>query len=156
MLAARKLVIRSSIVEQVSENELTSAHCLAVFEMVNAGLDIALLKLDGSYVNPSAEYVKGNLNSFVCDFIATDDKNRLRKKLRKEKVKLRNFYDGLTCNGLSLLQFAMKNNANSVGTYIVKRLSSNQLKRRFDLEWAGNNGHSSSVIADAIISRTGF
>ena len=32
----------------------------------------------------------------ICNFVAADDKGRLRKKLRNAKVKLRNIYDG--CN----------------------------------------------------------
>jgi hypothetical protein len=89
----------------------------------------------------------------ICNFVAADDKNRLRKKLRSSKVKLRNIYDGVACNGMSLLQFAMQKNAVEVGTYIVKRLPSGKLAKGVDLKWAGDNGFADSAITTAIKER---
>lgn len=89
----------------------------------------------------------------ICNFVQADDKGRLRKKLKTAKVKLRNIYDGVTCNGLNLLQFAMKSNAQNVGTYIVKRLPSNKLSGGEDLSWASANGFGDSEIAAAIKER---
>ena len=91
----------------------------------------------------------------ICNFVAADDKNRLRKKLRSSKVKLRNIYDGITCDGMSLLQFAMKRNAVNVGEYIVKRLPSGKLAKGLDLKWADENGFSDSAITTAIKERIG-
>ena len=91
----------------------------------------------------------------ICNFVAADDKNRLRKKLRSSKVKLRNIYDGVTCDGLNLLQFAMKKKANNVGEYIVKRLPTSKLSNGQDLNWANDNGFGGSAIVDAIKERAG-
>lgn len=91
----------------------------------------------------------------ICNFVAADDKNRLRKKLRSSKVKLRNIYDGVACNGMSLLQFAMQKNAVEVGGYIVKRLPSGKLAKGADLKWADENGFSDSAIVAAIKERIG-
>jgi len=92
----------------------------------------------------------------ICNFVAADDKNRLRKKLKSSKVKLRNIYDGVTCNGLSLLQFSMSKKANNVGKYIVKRLPGSKLKSGTDMNWATENGFSDSEIAAAIKKRAGL
>jgi len=91
----------------------------------------------------------------ICNFVAADDKNRLRKKLRSSKVKLRNIYDGIACNGMSLLQFAMQKNSVNVGQYIVKRLPSGKLAKGADLTWADANGFSDSAITTAIKERIG-
>jgi hypothetical protein len=92
----------------------------------------------------------------ICNFVAADDKNRLRKKMRSSKVKLRNIYDGVTCDGLNLLQFAMKKNAGNVGKYIVKRLPTSKLKSGDDLNWANSNGFGESEIVGAIKERAGL
>lgn len=91
----------------------------------------------------------------ICNFVAADDKNRLRKKLRNSKVKLRNIYDGIACDGMTLLQFAMKKNSNNVGKYIVKRLPSGKLAKGRDLKWADENGFADSDISAAIKERIG-
>lgn len=92
----------------------------------------------------------------VCNFVAADDKNRLRKKLKSAKVKLRNIYDGVVCNGLTLLQFSMSKNANNVGKYIVKRLPGSKLKSGTEITWAQDNGFSDSEIVFAIKERAGL
>jgi hypothetical protein len=89
----------------------------------------------------------------ICNFVAADDKNRLRKKLRSSKVKLRNIYDGVTCDGLNLLQFAMAKGSSNVGKYIVKRLPTSKLSNGRDLKWAIDNGHGASDIVAAIKER---
>jgi hypothetical protein len=90
----------------------------------------------------------------ICNFVAADDKNRLRKKLKSSKVKLRYIYDGVSCNGLSLLQFSMSKEANNVGTYIVKRLSDSKLKSGLDYSWAVENGFTDSPTFTVIKDRT--
>ena len=92
----------------------------------------------------------------ICNFVAADDKNRLRKKLKSSKVKLRNIYDGVVCNGLTLLQFSMQKEANNVGKYIVKRLPSSKLKSGNELAWAQDNGFAESEIVAAIKKRAGL
>ncbi len=94
-----------------------------------------------------------DLLASICNFVQADDKGRLRKKLKTAKVKLRNIYDGVTCNGLNLVQFAMKNNAQSVGSYIVKRLPSTTFSDGGDIKWAQANGFGESEIVTTIKER---
>ncbi|KKL04760.1 hypothetical protein LCGC14_2612860, partial [marine sediment metagenome] len=47
----------------------------------------------------------------ICEYIAADDKNRLRDKLKTSRVKIRNIYDAVLCNGNNLLRHAIASNA---------------------------------------------
>ncbi|MCE9677851.1 DUF3718 domain-containing protein [Shewanella sp. AS1] len=96
----------------------------------------------------------------ICNYVQADDKNRLRSKLTESRVKLRNVYTGIQCNGESLLRFAMLSNANDVGSFIAKRLSTDDLSiKEADgktvLEWAQANGHGNNEITSAIKERIG-
>ncbi len=94
----------------------------------------------------------------ICNYVQTDDKNRLRKKLKENRVKLRNIYSGVTCDGDSLLRTAMKSGSDKVGTFVAKRLSVNDLSAAEAdsmtiIAWADANGHSGSAITSAIKER---
>ncbi|WP_394131314.1 DUF3718 domain-containing protein [Shewanella maritima] len=96
----------------------------------------------------------------ICDYVKSDDKNRLRKKLKESRVKLRNIYDGVSCDGGSLLRTAYNSNAVTVGEFIAKRLSSKELTApepdgQTILDWANANGHGGSSITAAINDRIG-
>ncbi|MCG9695812.1 DUF3718 domain-containing protein [Shewanella sp. Isolate11] len=106
--------------------------------------------------------VKANdqLVANICNYVQADDKNRLRSKLKETRVKLRNVYTGIACDGESLLRFAMKSGANDVGSFMAKRLSTDELSAKEAdgktvLEWAQANGHGGSEITAAIQERVG-
>ncbi|MBY6187162.1 DUF3718 domain-containing protein [Marinobacter hydrocarbonoclasticus] len=95
----------------------------------------------------------------VCDYVASDDKNRLRKKLKDTRIKLRSVYDGITCNGNSLLRTAMLSNAQDVGVFVAKQLprktlSAPEADGQTVLQWADSQGFAGSEIAAAITERT--
>lgn len=92
----------------------------------------------------------------LCTYVQGDDTMRMRKKLRDSRVRIRDIYSGIQCNGQSLLQFAMANGSNDVGTFIVGRLAVDDLKASGDYEWAQSNGHGGSAIATAIKDRAGL
>ncbi|MBT1443635.1 DUF3718 domain-containing protein [Shewanella sp. JM162201] len=94
----------------------------------------------------------------LCDYVKANDKNRLRKKLKESRVKLRNVYAGISCDGSSLLRTAMAAGANDVGEFVAKRLSANELgvaeaDGMTVLAWAEANGHGASPITAAIKER---
>lgn len=96
----------------------------------------------------------------ICDYVKSDDKNRLRKKLKESRVKLRNIYSSISCDGSSLLRTAYSANANDVGEFIAKRLPSSDLSAAESdgttiIDWANANGHGGSVITAAINDRLG-
>jgi len=82
----------------------------------------------------------------ICEYIAADDKNRLRSKLKSSRVKIRNIYDAVR-NGNNLLRHAVASNAVDTGEYIVKNLSKSALADGADISWVEGNFASSPLIA---------
>ena len=58
----------------------------------------------------------------LCEYVSVDDKNRLRKFLKTNNLKIRNVFDDVQCNGANLIGFADANNAVNAGTLIIKKL----------------------------------
>lgn len=90
----------------------------------------------------------------LCTYVQGDDRMRMRQRIREERVRLRQVYDGVRCNGMSLIQFAMANSASDIGTFMVSQLPASQLASNGDLDWAESNGHGDSAVAAAIRERT--
>lgn len=91
----------------------------------------------------------------ICDYVKANDKNRLRKKLKENRVKLRNIYAGVQCDGASLLRTSLNAGANDVGEFIAKRITAAELSApeadgTAILAWAEANGHAASPITAAI------
>ncbi|MCL1037321.1 DUF3718 domain-containing protein [Shewanella corallii] len=96
----------------------------------------------------------------ICEYVKSDDRNLLRKKLKESRMKLRQVYDGIKCDGHSLVRFAMVSGANESGEFIVSRLPSSKLKKpeadgMTVGAWAESQGHGASPIAAAVKERIG-
>jgi hypothetical protein len=118
------------------------------------GTMMAAVAATGVTFSKSAE--ANELALSLCTYVQGDDTMRMRKKLRDARVRVRDIYTGIQCNGQSLLQFAMANGSQDIGESIVGRLSVDELKASGDYEWAQSNGHGSSAIAVAIKDRAGL
>lgn len=120
-------------------------------------LSVAIvLTLSSGVFVPQAQ--ADNVAQAICGYVASDHKTRLRDQLRANKIKLKKIYKGMRCNDLSLLRFAMVNDADSAGGFIAKRLSASLLKRaepdgKTVLEWASENGKDGSGTVAAIKKR---
>lgn len=90
----------------------------------------------------------------MCDYIKADDKNRLRKLLSDNRLRLRNIYDGIVCNGQNMVRFAVANNANNVGEFIIKQLPAAQIGSSGDIAWAEAN-HAGSGLIEVLKTRAG-
>jgi hypothetical protein len=90
----------------------------------------------------------------MCDYIKADDKNRLRKLLSDNRLRLRNIYDGIVCNGQNMVRFAVAHNANNVGEFIIKQLPAAQIGSSGDIAWAEAN-HASSGLIEVLKTRAG-
>lgn len=90
----------------------------------------------------------------LCSYVKANDKNSLRKALTDNRIRVKNVYDGLVCDGLPLVRFAIKNNANDVGEFIVKQLPGNFVAGLGDVEWAKSNGFASSALIEVIKTRS--
>ena len=66
-----------------------------------------------------------NLSQSICEFIAADDKKRLRKLQKTNKFKFRKIFKSVRCNNDNILIFAARRNANNVGELLIKKLPKN-------------------------------
>lgn len=73
-----------------------------------------------------------NMTLRICEYVQANDKSRLRSFLKQNKLKIRNIYDGLECNGDNLLIFAAKSNALEVGEFIIGKLPAKKVKTEID------------------------
>lgn len=97
-------------------------------------------------VAPKVE-AQEQLAASMCDYVKADDKNRFRKLLSDNRLRLRNIYDGVVCDGLSLIRFAVKSNAAGAGEFIIKQLPAAQITASGDIGWAESNHAGSALIA---------
>ena len=67
----------------------------------------------------------------ICAIVKADDKGELRKKMRKVqsdyRMKLKDYYSGVTCGGQSLIRTALLSNAVETGTLMVKKMPKGDL-----------------------------
>ncbi|MGI2258136.1 DUF3718 domain-containing protein [Shewanella sp. GXUN23E] len=96
----------------------------------------------------------------ICEYVKSDDRNLLRQKLKDSRLKLRQIYDGIRCDGHTLVRFAMVSGANESGEFIVSRLPSSMLQQAesdgLTVEaWAESQGHGVSPIVAALKARIG-
>tara|TARA_Y100001936_G_C16028737_1_gene644185 strand:- start:93 stop:488 length:396 start_codon:yes stop_codon:yes gene_type:complete len=98
----------------------------------------------------------------ICNIVSADDKGELRKKMRSVqsdyRLKLHDYYSGISCNGQSLIRTAIENNAVEVGTLLVKKMPSKELQTpekdgKTLQAWINENGHQSNAIASVLESR---
>lgn len=98
----------------------------------------------------------------ICTIVKTDDKGELRKKMKKiqadYRLKLKDYYSGVSCSGNSLIRTAMLNNAVATGTLLVKKLPKKSLSNpeqdgKTLQNWASENGLNDSPIAAVISER---
>lgn len=90
----------------------------------------------------------------ICSYVAADSKNNLRKTLSDNRLRLRNVYEGIVCDGLPLVRHAIKHNAADTASFIISQLPGSQVAASGDIEWANSNGFASSPIIAAIKERS--
>ena len=100
----------------------------------------------------------------ICTIVSSDDKSQLRKKIKTMKsdysMKLPEYYDGISCGGLTLIRHAIKSGAVESGSFIIKKMSKKVLRSPMadgttELDWATANGHEGSPLVAALKDRIG-
>ncbi len=91
---------------------------------------IASLLVASTAIVPSAK--ADNLSLRICEYVQANDKGRLRSFLKQNKMKIRNIYDGVLCNGNNLLVFAAKSKSLEVGEFIIGKLPAKKVKAEVD------------------------
>ncbi|MBC3767915.1 DUF3718 domain-containing protein [Neptunicella marina] len=98
----------------------------------------------------------------ICTIVKNNDKGELRKKMRgvqkDYKLRLGDFYGGVSCGGNSLIRYSMQNDAVDVGTYMIKKMSKKDLSQAESdglaiKDWASQNGYLDSEIGKELIDR---
>jgi hypothetical protein len=98
----------------------------------------------------------------ICTIVKADDKGELRKKMKRVqsdfRLKLKDYYTGISCGGNSLIRTAMKNNAVETGTLLVKKMPKGDLRApekdgKTVSAWASENGLDSSPIVAVLNDR---
>ncbi|GAA6183453.1 MULTISPECIES: DUF3718 domain-containing protein [Alteromonadaceae] len=98
----------------------------------------------------------------ICTIVKTDDKGELRKKMKKVqsdfRLKLKDYYSGVTCGGNSLIRTAVLNEAIETGTLLVKKMPKSDLTSPENdgktlQSWIAENGLDSSPISAVLKDR---
>ncbi|GGF54957.1 DUF3718 domain-containing protein [Alteromonas lipolytica] len=98
----------------------------------------------------------------ICTIVTADDKGELRKKMRAVqsdyRLKLRDYYAGISCSGQSLIRTAISSNAVEVGTLLVKKMPSRDLSApesdgKTLQAWINENGLQDHAVAKELMSR---
>lgn len=105
-----------------------------------------------AFTSPAA-LADEQLIASMCDYVAANDKNRLRKVLSDSRLRLRNVYSGIYCDGNSLIRFAFINKADDVGEFMVKQLPASDVADSGDIAWAEANGYSGSPLFEVLKQR---
>ncbi|KZN52038.1 DUF3718 domain-containing protein [Pseudoalteromonas luteoviolacea] len=110
----------------------------------------------GAFSFSSETKANDQLAVTLCEYIAVDDKGRVRKALKSSRVKVRNIFGSIQCNGNNILRHAIASNAVETGKLIVKGLPKSALSDGADIAWAESNGHGSSPLIAEIKKRAGL
>lgn len=98
----------------------------------------------------------------ICTIVQADDKGELRKKMRAVqsdyRMKLKDYYSGVSCGGNSLIRTAMLNDAVEAGELLVKKMPKRDLKApesdgKTLQAWVAENGLQGSPIAAVLNER---
>lgn len=98
----------------------------------------------------------------ICTIVQADDKGELRKKMRAVqsdyRMKLKDYYSGVSCGGNSLIRTAMLSNAVEAGELLVKKMPKSDLQSpeadgKTLQAWVAENGLQDSPIAAVLNER---
>ncbi len=68
----------------------------------------------------------------ICEYVAVNDKNRLRSFLKNKKLKIRKIFKNIQCNGKNLLVFSAENQALDAGEFIIGQLPKKIVSENLD------------------------
>ena len=98
----------------------------------------------------------------ICTIIKADDKDELRKKMKRVesdfRLRIKDYYSGVSCGGNSLIRTAMLSNAVETGTLMVKKMPKSDLSApesdgKTVSAWAAENGLADSPIGVVLKDR---
>ena len=81
---------------------------------------ITALTLTSVVTTPQAQ--ASNIAQSLCEYVAADDKKRMRSFLKTNKLKIRSIFGGIQCNGKNLLEFASSKGSLKTGSLMISKL----------------------------------
>jgi hypothetical protein len=81
---------------------------------------ITVLTLTSAVTTPKAQ--AADIATSICEYVATDDKKRMRSFLKTNKLKIRRIFSGIQCNGKNLLEFASTSGSVETGSLMISKL----------------------------------
>ncbi|MBE1300345.1 MAG: DUF3718 domain-containing protein [Alteromonadaceae bacterium] len=129
------------------------------FRMKHVLIGLTLLLANMSVANADPAQVLAN----ICTIVQSDDKSGLRKKVKTMKkdygLKLAAYYDGISCGGLTLIRYAIKNGSMEAGKFLIKKMSKKALRAPqkdsvTELDWANAN-HADAPLTAVLAERVG-
>ncbi|MDN7124383.1 DUF3718 domain-containing protein [Pseudidiomarina sp. 1APP75-32.1] len=70
-----------------------------------------------------------------CAYVRDNHTVRLQRKLRDMRIRLRDVYSNIRCNDATLIQFAVKNDAHDIGSFIARSVHIDDIRQVGDFEW---------------------
>ena len=129
--------------------------------MLKSLVSVTLLTTSLSVVLPAHASVESELQN-ICTIVKADDKSELRKKLssvqKNFKLKLQDYYSGISCSGDSLIRTAFVSGSVAAGSLLVKKMPKSQLNApehdgKTLRAWVSENNLMDSPIADVLNNR---
>jgi len=81
------------------------------------------------FVFPSYTLAADNAAQNICQYIAADDRNRLRSFLKTKRLKIRKIFDDISCNGQNLLLFADGRSSLATADFLISKLPKGKVKK---------------------------
>ncbi|MFB1000815.1 MAG: DUF3718 domain-containing protein [Colwellia sp.] len=81
---------------------------------------ITILTLTSVVSAPKAQ--AANIAQSLCEYVAADDKRRMRSFLKTNRLKIRSIFDGIQCDGKNLLAFAASQGSVETGSLMISKL----------------------------------
>ena len=70
----------------------------------------------------TSQVLAANHAQSLCEFVAADEKKRMRSYLRNNKIKIRKIFKDLECNDMNLLVFAANKKSGARGSFMISKL----------------------------------
>jgi hypothetical protein len=130
-----------------------------MLKIVNTSIAIAATSL---FMSGAAQADVAEALQNICTIVKADDKSELRKKMKliqsDYRLKLQDYYSGISCGGNSLIRTAMLSDAVEAGTLLVKKMPKSDLTRPEEdgktvVAWASENGLNGSPIMSVLNDR---
>lgn len=75
-----------------------------------------------SFSYTPVSFAEDHLSRSICEYVAVNDKTRLRAFLKQRKLKIRSVFNDLLCNEKNILVFAASSNALDMGEFLIGQL----------------------------------